>query len=125
MEQISVNKHGGAFRVGKYYSFEKKVSVMETFHELQRGNLTVKPTISSVAKASKVSWDYAKKVMLEIEEHGTIIPPINLHNRKKVTRGVGALIKLNNDQAAKTIKSNNSKNDKTKPKASPKPAPLS
>ena len=54
MEQISVNKHGGAFRVGKHYSFEKKVLVMETFHELQRVDLTVKPTISSLAKALRI-----------------------------------------------------------------------
>ena len=74
MEQISVNKHGGAFRVCKHYSFEKKVLVMETFHELQRVDPMVKPTISSVAKESKVLWDYAKKVMLEIHQYGTIIP---------------------------------------------------
>ena len=100
METFSVNKQGGTFRCGGYYSLEKKVSVMETYHRLAREAPNNSPSIVSVAKEAKVSWDYAKKVILEIQDHGTIIPPSILKSQRKVVSGVGAVMKLTQEQEA-------------------------
>ena len=40
------------------------------------------------------SIDYLKKVMQEIKEHGTIVPPSILKHNKKVKQGIGVLLKI-------------------------------
>ena len=53
-----------------------------------------------ICKRGKGILGLCKKVILEIQDHGTIIPPSILKSQRKVVSGVGAVMKLTQEQEA-------------------------
>jgi transposase len=93
---VLFNKNGGLYRPGKTYDIEKKVFVGMTYMQMLEEDLPAGegPTAAALARRTKVSWDYASKIVTEIEIRGTIIPPDMSRKDKHIKRGVGSLLQL-------------------------------
>jgi transposase len=91
---VFVNKNGGYFHKGRTYDYATKVRVASVFLDLIDDNGDNSPTVSVVARDAKVSWDYAKKVMHELQTTGSVIPPELLQQNRDRQFGVGTVLKL-------------------------------
>jgi hypothetical protein len=69
---LQMNANGGRYEQGKRYSPEKKLQVSDAFFEYVATNGAA-PSQRALAKDAKVSCDYAKKVIEEINKHGRIL----------------------------------------------------
>jgi hypothetical protein len=74
---VLFNKNGGLYRPGKTYDIEKNIFVGMTYMQMLDEDLPAgqNPTAAALARRMKVSWDYASKIVTEIQIRGTILPP--------------------------------------------------
>ena len=86
----SVNSNGGIYRPGCTYPIEKKFDVAINYLELLKKGNGAKPTVDSVAKSSRVGWDFAKKVMMEVQDYNCVLPPPVPNESELRQRGVGS-----------------------------------
>jgi hypothetical protein len=86
---ISTNKDGGFYENGKQYSFAKKWEVASVFLRLWNENFPEEPTnMRELARQSKVSPGYARKVVNELSTTGQLRNPCVTKLEKRVARGV-------------------------------------
>ena len=81
---LNVNSNGGFFENGKEYSTLKKAEVEREYWDLVGSENGKKPSKRVLAKAAKVSPNYAKKIMDEIECRGGIFPVEELKIKRKM-----------------------------------------
>jgi transposase len=70
---ISINANGGTYKRGKAFDFHKKIALVEKYEELANLANGVPPSIRTLAKAAKVSRDWAKKVINELKSDDGLI----------------------------------------------------
>ena len=92
---ISENLNGGFFENGKEYSTLKKAEVEREYWRLvsmaENGKT---PSKRKLAVAARVSPNYARKIITEIEEHGRIIPveDLKVERSDERVKGVGSKV---------------------------------
>jgi hypothetical protein len=83
------NQNGVFFQPGRMYDLPRKFGVGVTYLRLWELSFPVIPTALELARESKVGWEYAAKVIAEMNLHDEIINPAEIHLQKNVQRGVG------------------------------------
>jgi hypothetical protein len=87
-----LNRNGGNYVKGSYYSMDKKTSVAIEYEQMKREASArgTKVNISELAKRCNVGWKYANKVAKEIECRGTVVDPSTAYDEREVPRGPGS-----------------------------------
>ena len=75
-----MNKNGGLYTSGHYYSMERKLEVMSTYLGLWEASFPKKPSISKLAKEAQVGWAFAKQIVEEYEKQGLPRDPKEIKN---------------------------------------------
>ena len=70
-----VNSNGGFYHPGRQYDFSKKLQVWNCYICLFFENYPKEPSTLMVANKTRVSWDYAKKVLDEVQLTGELQDP--------------------------------------------------
>ena len=75
MDNIKINENGGWYQHGKPYPWAKKMDVVLAYETLREEDPTKLPTTTSVAYHASVSEHFARKVLKEYSETGTVEDP--------------------------------------------------
>ena len=86
---ISENLNGGFYENGKEYSTLKKAEVEREYWSLVGAANGKTPSKRVLAKAAKVSPNYARKIIVEISNRGSIIPVEDLKVERSEERVKG------------------------------------
>ena len=80
---MPVNENGGYYAPGATYGLARKLEVHDVYCELIKKTFPIRPSIRQVAELSKVSHQYALKIMDETDRYGGVIDPKDLRQAKK------------------------------------------
>jgi hypothetical protein len=82
------NMNGGTYVQGRMYSIEKKAEVKDAYIELIQELYPLKPTYHVIARRAKVGYNYARKVVREVNAHnGSIVDPYLLREQHRLSIG--------------------------------------
>jgi prolyl-tRNA synthetase len=84
-----LNQNGGYFQPGRMYGLPRKFAVGQKYLQLWQLKFPARPTAQELARESNVGWEYAAKVILEIDDRHEIIDPAEIRLGKNIERGVG------------------------------------
>lgn len=89
-----VNIHGGQFRQGGAYSYEKRLEIAREYTDAKaKQDGGKRPDISAIAKKCQVSWHFVKKVEKELQSYGRVLKDAErkkFNKLKKVSAVPGA-----------------------------------
>lgn len=94
---VHPNRNGGYYHPGCRYEFTKKMSVGSAYLELWQEFYPIEPSINAVAKRAKVGWNYADRVVTELQHTGTLIDPLTYGDRTRFSLGVGECLSVEED----------------------------
>jgi hypothetical protein len=72
------NQNGGYFQPGRMYGLPRKFGVGQNYLRLWQLSFPARPTAHELARESNVGWEYAAKVISEIDLHDEIIDPAEI-----------------------------------------------
>jgi len=87
VSNVNKNGNGGYYRHGVAKTLVEKIDVAAKWIEMSNDGDNI-PSIKALAKAAKVSWNFASKVVDELLKEGQIIDPKSLV--KDIPRGKGS-----------------------------------
>jgi transposase len=86
---VYVNDNGGYYQPGRMYQLPKKIKVAEIYLGLMEARYPLRVTVTEVALSARVGWDYARRVIHELEFHGFIREPEMIRRAKNHVLGPG------------------------------------